>query len=127
MVQVKGRCVTVSLAIGGFAVAQRRPALLAAGVAAVAGFYIVTCQTKVVQRFFLTQNKRLDNEIKKFGIMEVIAGLSPTPITGTTVLTYRNKDESYLRMMIRNFHMFRREAAHPDTYTLYLLSSRVSS
>jgi hypothetical protein len=123
MVQVKGWCVTVSLAIGGFAVGQKRPALLVVGVVAVMGFYIVTCQAKVVQRFFLSQNKKLNDDVEQLGIMEVLAGRGSTPVTGTTVLTYityRPENESYLRMMIRNFHMFRREAVHPDVLVLYL-------
>ena len=44
--QIKGWCVTSSLAIGGFAVAYRRPALLIVGAGAVLGFYLVTCQFK---------------------------------------------------------------------------------
>jgi hypothetical protein len=119
IVQIKGWCITVSLAIGGFAVGQRRPALLAVGVAAVAGFYILTCQAKVVQRFFLDENEHLNNEVKDLGITEVLAGRGITPITGTTVLSW-NGDKSYLRMMIHNFKRFRAAAAHPDTYTLYL-------
>jgi hypothetical protein len=120
MVQVKGWAITVSLAIGGFAVAQRKPGLLAVGVAAVAGFYIVTCQTKVVQRFFLTQNEKLNNELRNRGVMEILAGRGTMPIAGTTVLSFKAENESYFKMMIRNFKLFRREAAHPDTYTLYL-------
>jgi hypothetical protein len=47
--QIKGWCVTVSLAIGGFAVAYHQPALLIVGAGAVIGFYLVNCQFKMIQ------------------------------------------------------------------------------
>lgn len=56
--QIKGWCVTASLAIGGFAVAYHKPALLIVGAGAVVGFYLVTCQFKLIQRAFIKRNRQ---------------------------------------------------------------------
>jgi hypothetical protein len=58
--QIKGWCVTTGLAIGGFAVAYKKPALLLVGMAAVIGFYLVNCQFKSIQRAFIRRNSRID-------------------------------------------------------------------
>jgi hypothetical protein len=50
--QIKGWCVTTSLAVGGFAIAYHNPALLWVGGGAVVGFFMVNCHVKMFQRRF---------------------------------------------------------------------------
>src|ERR1700722_15478051 len=67
--QIKGWCVTATLAIGGFAVSSRAPALTLIGIAAVMGFFLVNCQFKTIQRKFITRNAALASELRNLGIM----------------------------------------------------------
>jgi hypothetical protein len=50
--QIKGWCVTTCLAVGGFAIAYHKPALLLIGEAAALGFFMINCQFKMIQRPF---------------------------------------------------------------------------
>jgi hypothetical protein len=81
--QVKGWCVTASLAIGGFAVAHHQPALLIVGVGAVVGFFLVNCQFKTFQRAMIDRNKAIDADLRDNGIMEVLKGGGSLEIVGT--------------------------------------------
>ena len=54
--QIKGWSVTASLAIGGFAIAYHRLALIIVGIGALAGFFLLNCQYKYIQRNFINRN-----------------------------------------------------------------------
>ena len=79
----------------------------------------MTCQTKVVQRFFLDKNQELNDAVKDYGIKQVLAGHG-VDITGTAVLRHGKESRSYLRMMVENFGEFWGAAKHPDTWPFYL-------
>lgn len=59
--QIRGWCVTVTLAVAGLALTNKRPALLLLGVAAVVGFWVVDAQNKTNQRV----HARRDREIQR--------------------------------------------------------------
>jgi hypothetical protein len=72
--QIKGWCVTASLAIGGVAIAYHRPGLLIVGFGAVIGFYLINCQFSAIQRSFIERNFDLDVELRSVGILQVLKG-----------------------------------------------------
>src|SRR5215467_13861551 len=72
--QIKGWCVTASLAIGGFAVAYHKPALLLVGVGAVLGFWLINSQVKMWQRLYAIRNHSIGCELGATGVMEVLRG-----------------------------------------------------
>jgi len=84
ILQIKGWCVTTSLAVGGFAVAYHKPALLLVGGGAVLGFFIINCQFRIFQRSFLNRNLQIDSELRNTGIMQVLKGAGTFDIVGTT-------------------------------------------
>ena len=120
MFQIKGWCVTASLAIGGFAVVYRKPALLVVGIGAVIGFYLVDCQYKLVQRAFITRNKIVDAELKTTGIMQVLKGTGSIDIVGTTVFEWRHSQGPYARRVKLYLADLWPEARSPSVFGLYL-------
>lgn len=120
MFQIKGWCVTTSLAIGGFAVAYHRPALLIIGCGSVIGFYLVNCQSKLIQRLYITRNQQLDAELKDVGIMQVLKGAGTFDIVGTAVPGFRDTHLGYGRKILHNLPQFWREAQMPGVFSLYL-------
>src|ERR1700758_5278970 len=72
--QIKGWCVTVVLAVGGFAVSSHAPGLTLVGMAAVIGFFLLNCQFKTIQRKFINRNAALAAEVCSIGIMQVLKG-----------------------------------------------------
>jgi hypothetical protein len=121
MFQIKGWCVTASLAIGGFAVAYHKPALLIVGAGAVVGFYLVTCQFKLIQRAFIKRNRTLDSELRTIGIMQVLKGAGNFEIVGTTPLEWSGgTGSSYSKRIRSNLPAFWDEARMPNAFSLYL-------
>jgi hypothetical protein len=120
MFQIKGWCVTAALAIGGFAVAYRKPALLVVGIGAVISFYLVDCQFKMIQRMFIKRNRMLDSELKTVGIMEVLRGGGNIDIVGTVSLQWPHSQGSFIQRLIRYLSDIRPEARAPSTFGLYL-------
>jgi hypothetical protein len=119
--QIKGWCVTVSLAIGGFAAAQRRPALLVIGAGAIVGFYLVQCQFKLIQRAFINRNKTIDSKLRSIGVMNFLKGQGDFEIIGTTPLEWISTGSSSFSIKIRdNLPSFWREARTPSAFSLYL-------
>lgn len=108
--QIKGWCVTTSLAIGGFAVVYHRPALVLVGLASVVGFFLVNCQFKILQRVFIKRNLALDSEIRATGIIGVLKGASNVDIAGTFVPDFKYAFTSALWY----------EGRRPNTFTLYV-------
>lgn len=115
--QIKGWCVTVSLAIGGFAIAYHRAALLFVGAAAVLGFYLVNCQFKLIQRAFMERNDAINHELVIRGIMPVLKGETSFPIVGTGGVTPFLFGADTLR---KRLHRLWNQALQPDTFSLYL-------
>jgi hypothetical protein len=118
--QIKGWCVTAALAIGGFAVAYRKPGLLIVGMGAVIGFFLVNCQFKMIQRTFIERNQALDSELKTTGIMQVLKGAGTIDIVGTAAPQWSDVGSSFRRRIIRNLPAFWFEARLPDTFSIYL-------
>ena len=111
---------TASLAIGGFAVAYHKPALLIVGAGAVVGFYLVTCQFKLIQRAFIKRNRTLDSELRTTGIMQVLKGAGNFDIVGTTPLEWSGVGSSYSETIRNNLPAFWAEARMPGAFSLYL-------
>lgn len=120
MFQIKGWCVTAALAIGGFAVAYHKAALLVVGAGAVVGFYLVDCQFKMVQRVFIKRNQELDAELKNVGIMQVLKGAGNITIVGTASPQWSFSQGSYIERIKRHFPALWSEALSPNTFSLYL-------
>jgi len=120
--QIKGWCVTASVAIGGFAVAYHKLALLIVGAGAVLGFYLVNCQFKMVQRAFINRNNELDHELRSIGIMEILKGTGNLSIAGTIVPKFGVSVSGlpYLQKIYRQLPGFWYEARSPNTFSLYL-------
>ena len=118
--QIKGWCVTAALAIGGFAVAYRKPALLIVGIGAVIGFYLVDCQFKLIQRAFITRNRLIDAELKTTGIMPFLKGAGTIEVAGTTNLQWSRSNGPYTRRAVRYLSDLWLEARSPSVFGLYL-------
>jgi hypothetical protein len=122
--QIKGWCVTTSLAIGGFAVAYHKPALLFIGGAATVGFFMINCQFKMFQRVFLNRNLAINAELQNTGIMEVLKGAGSFDIVGTALEASALKRVMPFRERIRSgFPRFLVEVHAVNTFSLYLFIS----
>lgn len=121
-IQVKGWCVTASLAIGGFAAAYRKPELLIVGLAAVVGFYLVNCQFNMIQRRFLKRNDEIDAELKIVGIMQFLQGQGTLDVTGAGARAFLLPEQatSVRERVVRGFPDFYFEARRVNTFSLYL-------
>jgi hypothetical protein len=118
--QIKGWCVTASLAIGGFAVAYHKAALLIVGAGAVIGFYLMNCQFKMIQRAFIDRNKALDSELKSTALMEILRGAGKLSIVGTVVPKFEVSGLRSSKKIIRQLPALWYEASLPNTFSLYL-------
>jgi hypothetical protein len=122
--QIKGWCVTASLAIGGFAASNRQPPLLIIGAGAVAGFYLVQCQFKLIQRALIRRNRAIDSELKNTGIMQFLKGAGTLDIFGTVPLDLDLKgspsSDSLFKQIRDNLPAFWEEARLPSSFSLYL-------
>jgi hypothetical protein len=117
--QIKGWCVTASLAIGGFAVAYHRPALLIVGAGAVGGFYILNAQFKLLQRAFINRNQAVANELKQTGIMQFLKGGGKLEIVGTVTLWGSSSPGPWYKGT-QSIRALWAEACMPNTFGLYL-------
>src|SRR5580704_7232064 len=115
--QIKGWCVTTSLAVGGFAVAYHRPALLIVGVGALLGFFLVNCQFKHFQRAFIERNYVIDAELKHSGVMQVLSGAGGVDIVGTAAPDWKVPGTSKLRFVRHQFAGVLLEARLPNTFS----------
>lgn len=119
--QIKGWCVTVVLAIGGFAVSSHTPALTLVGIVAVTGFFLLNCQFKAIQRAFIRRNAELARELGSVGIMQVLKGAGTLKIIGAAIPDSNRAAglslEEKFRAMVSQL---RYEARLPNTFTLYL-------
>jgi len=118
--QIKGWCVTAALAIGGLAVSSHTPALALIGITAVAGFFLVNCQFKMIQRAFIKRNKDIADEIKSVGIMQVLKGLGTLEIVGAAVPEFNQSGTSYSQKLRSRIPELWHEASLANTYSLYL-------
>ena len=117
--QIKGWCVTVSLAIGGVAVAYHRPSLLIVGFGAVVGFYLINCQFAAVQRTFIERNFDLDIELRTVGILQVLKGAGNFDIVGTAAATIETRGLNYKAHIRYGLPRLWREALGPAAFSLY--------
>jgi hypothetical protein len=83
--QVKGWCVTTSLAAAGFAAAGQHKSLLLVSAIAILGFWLVDCQFKTTQRLYLNKNIALDDELNRLGVVAVLEGRGSVSIGATGV------------------------------------------
>src|SRR5215469_15443271 len=97
--QIKGWCVTASLAIGGFAIAYHRPALLIVGAGALVAFFLVNCQFKQIQHNFIDRNYEIDSELKNTGIMQYLRGAGKIKIVGTAAPDWKISGPSKMRFL----------------------------
>jgi hypothetical protein len=119
--QIKGWCVTASLAIGGFAAAYHKPALLIVAFGAVTGFYLVNCQFKAIQRVFIRRNYEIDDELRKTGIMAVLKGAGNLDIVGTAAPRWnRSSDRTWWGHARHQFAKLSYEGVLLNTFSLYL-------
>ena len=125
-IQIKGWCVTASLAIGGFAVTNHQPALILVGEGAVAGFFLINCQFRMFQRSFMNRNLDIDSELKKVGIMQVLRGAGTFDIVGTAAWlglyggSRESNREPFASRVGRNLPDFWFEATRGSNFSLYL-------
>jgi hypothetical protein len=118
--QIKGWCVTTSLAIGGFAAAYHRPSLLIVGAGSVLGFYLINCQFRYYWRLADEHNRTIDAELKRAGIMTVLKGKAKFEVVGTgTVRTLAFKASAGGRTR-RYTQRLLHEAFLPNTFGLYV-------
>jgi len=119
--QIKGWCVTSSLAIGGVAVAYRRPGLLVVGVAAVVGFFLLNCHFKQIQRTFIDRNYDIGVAIKADGIMKFLQTADSLGVAGTAAPQWQTLPRGtrlrFERVLLKRILY---EARLPNTYSLYL-------
>jgi hypothetical protein len=119
--QIKGWCVTVALAIGGFAVSGHTPALTLIGIAAIIGFFLMNCQFKTIQRKFIRRNAALAGEVSSVGIMQVLQGAGTLAITGAAVPEFRRRAGLPFRDWARSsLYEIGYEASLANTFSLYL-------
>jgi hypothetical protein len=120
ILQIKGWCVTASLAIGGFAITYHKAGLVFVGEAAVLGFFIINCQFRAFQRAFIERNLDIDSELKKTGIMEVLKGNGKLDIVGTASRGRSARaDESVLERVRRVLPIILYEARRASNYSIY--------
>jgi hypothetical protein len=117
--QIKGWCVTVSLAIGGVAIAYHRPSLLIVGFVAVVGFFLINCQFGTVQRAFIQRNFDLDHELKTVGVLQVLRGKGNFDIVGTAAAMVHIGNLDYGAQLRYGLPRLWREATGPATFSLY--------
>jgi hypothetical protein len=119
--QIKGWCVTVVLAVGGFAVSSRAPALTLIGMVAVIGFFLINCQFKAIQRKFIRRNAALADELSSVGIMQVLKGAGALEITGAAVPEFRRTEGLPFGRWVRSaFSEVGYEARLANTFSLYV-------
>jgi hypothetical protein len=118
--QIKGWCVTAVLAIGGFAVSNHTPSLTLIGIVAVAGFFLVNCQFKVIQRAFIRRNKALADELRCVGIMQVLKGAGTLEIVGAAVPDSSRPGVPFREKIRAALSGIWYEASLPNTFSLYL-------
>lgn len=119
--QIKGWCVTVVLAIGGFAVSSKTPALTLVGIVAAIGFFLMNCQFKAIQRKFINRNMELGSELSSVGIMQVLKGDGTLKITGAAIPAFRRIPVHPIGAWIRSsFSEIGYEAGVANTFSLYL-------
>lgn len=119
MFQIRGWCVTASLAIGGFAVAYHKPGLLLIGAGAVAGFFLTNCQFMGIQRAFINKNATINSELKA-GILEFLKDGGSLEITGTAIPLWRTRGPSARERAVSWYFIFLFEARRPNMFGLYL-------
>jgi hypothetical protein len=119
--QVKGWCVTATLAIAGFAANEHR-ILLTIGFAAVLGFWMVDSQNRYIQRRFISRNKHLRQNLRANGLMTVLDGGGSIPILGSpdVFAAELGPRPSRLSNTIRYARGVLHEALLPHTLGLYL-------
>lgn len=118
--QIKGWCVTVSLAIAGFAAAYHRPSLLIIGIGALFGFFLLNCQFKHIQRNFINRNYSIDTALRTAGIMQFLKGAGGLEVLGTAAPQWKIPKGSKLRFERFALASILHEARLPITYSLYL-------
>jgi hypothetical protein len=118
--QIKSWCVTTSLAVGGFAIASHNSAVILIGEAAVVGFFLINCQFKMYQHYFIAWNGRIDSELKDVGIMGVLKGAGCIDILGTTNVGFKTSHLSIAERVRVRFPSFWHEVNVINTFNLYL-------
>lgn len=118
--QIKSWCVTASLAVGGFAIAYHNPALIMIGEGAVIGFFLINCQFKMYQHYFVAWNDEIDSELKNTGIMNVLKGAGNINIVGTTAVGFTTAHLSIPDRVRTRLPHFWHEVCVINTFNLYL-------
>jgi|tagenome__1003787_1003787.scaffolds.fasta_scaffold20802608_2 hypothetical protein len=117
--QVKGWCVTVSLAIAGLAASGHR-GLLAIGVAAVLGFWLVDSQTRGVQRLFIDRSVLLRAALKTDGLEAFLDGTTSESSYGSPEIKLYKRDGSIIPDLAAYSRRVFHEAFLANTLGLYL-------
>jgi hypothetical protein len=119
--QIKGWCVTTWLAVGGFAVAYKKPELLFIGLATTIGFFLVNCQFKGIQRAFIRRNGIIHAELEKSGIMQFLKGSGSLHVLGTSRPQWdASTASSWISRAGGEVRRVLHEARFPNTFSLYL-------
>ena len=119
--QIKGWCVTTGLAVGGFAVAYKKPELLFIGMAATIGFFLVNCQFKGIQRAFIRKNSIIHGELETSGIMQFLKGSGSLNVLGTSRPQWSDPTaSSWIARAGSEVTRVLHEARLPNTFSLYL-------
>jgi hypothetical protein len=111
--QIKGWCVTVTVAIAGFSLTGDRWPLIVFGMAAVLAFWMVDAHYKSVQRIYIDRDQAIEKVLGKHGPLEALrTGSLKVPGLASEFSRSGFKDEMrYLWKEVRN----------PITFGLYVL------
>jgi hypothetical protein len=118
--QIKGWCVTTSLAVSGFAIAYHRPELLAVGAGTVLGFYLLDCQFRYYWRRADRHNRALDAHLKRIGLMNAVQGNGEINIVGTAAEHLSEASPITGNRFQQYSGRIAHEAVRPATFAIYL-------
>jgi hypothetical protein len=80
--QINGWCVTVTLAVGGVALASGQSRLALLGVGAVLGFFLINCQFKTFQRAMIDRKEHIKDDLTTTGLAEWLRSKDKNKIVG---------------------------------------------
>lgn len=115
--QIKGWCVTVVVAVAGFALSNNNAALLLIGFGAIMSFWLIDAHHKALQRVFIERNLLIENEFAKSDVSEA---LNRMRVLGTSLAFVDAHELGELRRFKKRISDVASEARRPLTFGIYL-------